>query len=161
MTLGWRGRLASVLACFVACGDDDGDSGSTAGSDPTLSAEDGQDFTCEPMGGACECAGSCTPGSQPGPGTCPQPPPESGACGFECCVPIGGATTSSGADASSSAGPTCDCATLPACDTPIDEDCGGQYPDMHCCSEGAPQTCTCVDPCDGGFPCCTLQPGCD
>jgi hypothetical protein len=43
----------------------------------------------------------------------------------------------------------------------VDEECSGQYPDGHCCDEmAAAMTCTCLDPCDGGFPCCTLQPGC-
>lgn len=57
--------------------------------------------------------------------------------------------------------PTCDCATLPVCATAPDEDCNGQYPDGHCCDEqGEPMTCSCLDPCDGGINCCTLQPFC-
>lgn len=172
--------LALLTTACPGSSNDDGDgvTGNTGQTAPvTVSAEDGPEpVTCESLGGTCSCAGACDPGQMLSTqGTCPQPPDESGACSQDCCVPVAGttagttaATAGSTAADSTAAGtaetgpPVCDCASLPLCATPPDEDCNGQYPEEHCCDDmAAAMTCSCLEPCDGGFPCCTLQPGCD
>jgi hypothetical protein len=170
--------LVSFIGGCPASDDGDGDGVTGNSTLSSVSNEDGPEpMTCEQLGGMCSCSGACDEGQMPEPnGTCPQPPDESGACGQGCCVPVTGTTAGStmGSTAGSTAGtvgtadatadtsaPVCDCTTLPVCNTPDDEDCGGQYPEAHCCDDqGEAMTCTCVDPCGGGFPCCALAPGC-
>ncbi len=172
-----------LLPWLAACPGESSDDGQgvTGNTNTTPTSQSGLDApsppACEDIGGTCTCAGSCNPGDVPSTeGTCPQPPAEAGACGLECCVPAAGTSGTSGTTASTAgtaatgdstaatadtSPPVCDCATLPLCVTPQDEDCNGQYADGHCCDDtAAAMTCTCLDPCDGGFPCCTLQPGC-
>lgn len=171
---------AVVLGAFVllpwlaACPGESSDDGEGVTGNTTASTQSGLDApsptACEDLGGTCNCAGACNPGEVPSAaGTCPQPPAEAGACGLECCVPMAGssgtagttATADSTAATADTSPPVCDCATLPLCATVEGEDCNGQYPEAHCCDDTATaMTCTCPDPCDGGFPCCTLQPGC-
>lgn len=106
--------LACSLLLLVACpsGRDDG-TGATSNSGPSsVSNEDGPEpLTCEQVGGACSCAGSCDSGQVPSAeATCPQPPDESGACSQECCVPVGSTTAGStaGSTADSAASSTAD-----------------------------------------------------
>lgn len=165
----WLGALVLLpwlSGCPSETSDDEGATGSSTPS--TQSSLDApMPAACEDLGGTCNCVGSCNAGEIPtAEGTCPQPPAEAGACSQECCVPASatgtGTTAAATADATAdTAAPVCDCAVLPLCATPEGEDCGGQYPEGHCCDDTAtPMTCTCPEPCDGGFPCCTLQPGC-
>ncbi len=166
------------LSWLAACPGESSDDGAGSTSNTTPSSQSGLDApsptACEDIGGTCSCAGSCNPGEVSTlEGTCPQPPPESGACGQECCVPMGSSSSTAGTTAATAATadstaattetspPVCDCATLPLCATPEGEDCTGQYPQGHCSDDTATaMTCTCLDPCDGGFPCCTLQAEC-
>jgi hypothetical protein len=94
--------LALLLLLGAACQEDD-DSGSPDGSgtgtgsssgDGGSSSGDGgsNEEACEEAGGVCGCAGGCNEGYEPAPPPllygCPQPPPNSGACSMQCCLPI-------------------------------------------------------------------------
>jgi hypothetical protein len=165
-----------LLPWLAACPGDSSDDGESVTAHTAPGSQSGLDAptpqTCEELGGTCDCAGSCNQGEMPvAEGSCPQPPDGSGACGQQCCVPIAdttagtvgtaGSTAATADSTADTAPPVCDCALLPLCATPEGEDCNGQYPEAHCCDDmAAAMTCACIDPCDGGFPCCTVQPGC-
>jgi hypothetical protein len=85
MTRGWLGVPALLVA--AACSTSSSSSSSSSSGNTGDGGGSSTD-TCRPAGGVCACASGCGSGTKaPSSMQCPQPPPGSGACGQECCIP--------------------------------------------------------------------------
>jgi len=81
--------LATALIVLIVGGACSSSSSPSSSSSSGATGDGGANAdTCRPNGGLCACTSGCGSGTKaPSSMQCPQPPPNSGACDQECCLP--------------------------------------------------------------------------